>query len=150
VGSAYKAFFAWWLDDLMARHDDRRLAQDIRESFIHLFADRGARVVPNDKREYGKPRSFDEAVANVVTDELHFRFSRVRGEFGTAISLPGPPHKWESLSSALTWLEFQQAMKNSPGWWGDLRATDRFIAAHWEQLKAAARAPGMLKGPKTF
>jgi len=160
VGRAYALVFGWWLDNLLARHADKRLAQDIRKHLVLLFNDHAAQIFPNDQGEYRDRRTFDYAVATIVTEDIHLRFFRVRGEFSADISSPCLPHKWESLDSTLTWLEMQQGVKltqDLPNWtygfdWSSLdwRAIDQFLAAHWEHLKAATSSRGILEKPRTF
>ena len=160
LGRAYSLVFGWWLDTLLARRADRRLAQDIRNNLDLLFKDHGAQVVPNDTSEYRDARSFDYAVATIVTEDIHLRFFRVRGEFSADLALPLLPHKWEPLDSALTWLKMRQGVnlkQDLPNWsygfdWSSLdwRAIDRFLADHWDDLKAAASTRGILEKPRIF
>jgi len=161
LGRAYAVVFGWWLDNLLARRADERLADDIRNNLVLLFKDHAAQIVANDKGEYRDDRSFDYAVATVVTEDIHLRFFRVRGEFSVDIALPCLRHKWESLDSALTWLDMQQGnvkpTQDLPNWtygfnWSDVdwAAIDRFLASHWDHLKVAASARGTLEKPMAF
>jgi hypothetical protein len=159
-GRHMRWFSDWWLDNLLARRADKRLAQDIRNNLVLLFKDHAAQIAPNDNGEYREGRSFDYAVATIVTEDIHLRFFRVRGEFSADIALPCLPHKWEPLDSTLTWLGMQQGVKltqDLPNWtygfdWTSLdwRAIDQFLAAHWDHLKAAASTRGILEKPRTF
>jgi hypothetical protein len=104
-------------------------------------------VVPNDESEYRDPRPFDYAVATAVTTHLHFRFIRVRGDFSIYIALPRPPRKWESLDSALTWLETKQGVRapnlaiSGHGGELDWEAIDQFLDGNWDLIQAAELSP---------
>jgi hypothetical protein len=91
--------------------------------------------LPNDYHDRGDAKSLDFSMATVATKDFLFRFTRRRGELSVQISLPGTPRKWEGLDAALTWLDFQQALRADPSLWGDLRAMDRFLHGHWNRLQ---------------
>jgi hypothetical protein len=134
----------------LARRADKKLGEDVRNNLVRLFIDHSARVVRNDESEYREPRSFDYAVATVATPDLDLRFVRVRGQFSVHISAPNPYRRWDSLDSALLWLDMQQGNQSRsdiPNWgygfdWGSLDwwSIDRFLAENWERLKAASSA----------
>jgi hypothetical protein len=133
-----------WIGKLFAKRADKHLADDIRNNLVLLFVDHAAQVAPNDESEYRDPRQFDFAVAAIVTGQLHFRFVRVRGEFSVYIAVPGVPRKWESLDSALTWLETKQGIRTPDfpicghGAKLDWEAIDHFLAGNWDLIQAAA------------
>ena len=147
----YALVFGWWLGKLLARRADKQLAKDVRNNLIDLFSEHAAKVVPNDEFVY--PRNFDHAVATVVTTDIHLRFVRARGEFSIDLALPDAPHKWESLDSALGWLEIQRGIRPTPDYpswaygfnWSELNwyAIDHFLSGNWDLLKEAARTPGI-------
>lgn len=150
VSSAYKAIFAWWLDGLLIRLWDRHFAREIRDGLVLLFSDHGAVVVPNGKREWPYPSIDRWPMVTVVTVEIHFLFSRERDDLSVEIALPVLPHKWESLGQALDWLDLQQDVRpDVSSWGGDLRAADRFLAAHWEDMKAALRVGWRVTRPRS-
>jgi hypothetical protein len=145
-----------WLDRLLARRADKQFASEIRTNMVLLFAKHGAEVVANDESEQKQPRSFDYAVAKVAAPDLLLRFVRVRGQFEIEIGLPGLPTKWESMDSALCWLDLQEGNIKptaSDTNWGygfeptslDWGAVDRFLDSYWERLKIAATSPGTLR-----
>jgi hypothetical protein len=72
----------------LARWDDKRLGEGLRNNLVRLFAEHTAQVGQNKESEYREPRSFDYAVATVTTPDLHLRFVRVRGQFEIDISAP--------------------------------------------------------------
>ncbi len=128
---------------LLARGADKRFGEDIRANLPRLFFEHEAEIAQNDASEYGGPRSFDYAVATVVTPDLDLRFIRVRGEFSVDISVPGH-RRWDALDSALLWLDMQhgvQTPSNIPNLDSlDWRSIDQFLAENWERMKAAASA----------
>jgi len=79
----------------------------------------------------------------------------VRGEFSIYISLPGPHRRWDSLDSALLWINMQQGIQirsHLPSWgygadWNSLdwNSIDHFLVDTWDRLKAAADAHPYLK-----
>jgi hypothetical protein len=89
-------------------------------------------------------------VATVATPDLDLRFVRVRGQFSVDISIPSPHGRWDSVDSALLWLDMQQGIQTKsdiPNWgygfdWESLdwRSIDRFLGENWDRLKAAASA----------
>jgi len=105
--------------------------------------------VQNDESEYRGPRSFDYAVATVATPDLDLRFVRVRGQFEVEISVPSPHRRWDSLDSALLWLDMQQGIQTGsdiPNWgygfdWDSLDwwSIDRFLVENWERLKGGGK-----------
>ena len=133
-----------------ARRTDKKFAQDIRNNLWRLFAEHSAQVVRNEESEYREPRSFDYAVATVATPDLHLRFVRVRGQFEIHIATPSPHRRWDSLDSALLWLDMQQDAQTRsevPNWgygfdWHSLdwHSIDHFLIQNWDRLKAAASA----------
>jgi len=133
-----------------ARRDDKKFGEDIRNNLVRLFAVHSAQVVQNEESDYSEPRSFDYAVAIVATPDLDLRFVRVRGQFEVDISAPRPQRRWDSLDSALLWLDMQQggqARSDIPNWgygfdWNSLdwNSIDRFLDENWDRLKAAASA----------
>lgn len=136
--------------NFLARRDDKKLGEDVRNNLVRLFAEHSAQVVQNDESDYTEPRSFDYAVATVATPDLDLRFVRVRGQFEIDISIPGPHRKWDALDSALLWLDMQrgvEARSDIPTWgygfeWSSLDwwSIDQFLTENWERLKAAATA----------
>jgi hypothetical protein len=134
----------------LARRDDKKLGEDLRNNLVRLFAEHSAQVVQNEESEYREPRSFDCAVATVTTPDLHLRFVRVRGQFSIDISTASPHRRWDSLDSALLWLDMQQgiqARSDIPDWgygfdWNSLDwdLIDHFLVDNWDRLKAAASA----------
>jgi hypothetical protein len=127
----------------LAHRDDKRFGEEIRTNLPRLFAEHEAELVQNDASDYGGPRSFDYAVATVVTPDLDLRFVRVRSQFEVEISIPGH-RRWDALDSALLWLDMQrgvQTKSNIPNLdWLDWWSIDRFLAENWERMKAAAGA----------
>ena len=133
----------------LARRDDKKFGEHLQKNLVRLFAEQSAMVVRNDESEYRNPRSFDWAVATVATPELYFRFVRVRGQFEVNIAAPNRRPKWESLDTALLWLDIQQGIRRKPDlpnwdyglYWGnvDWSAIDRFLVENWDRLKTATR-----------
>lgn len=115
---------------LFARLADGKLGKEIEENLPRLFAERSARLVPNDDGEYSAPRAFDHAVATVVTPEMKLRFVRVPGEFSIAVSVAGEWVGVDSVPGAPRWT-------NAGLDWADV---DRFLADGWERLKTVAGA----------
>lgn len=138
---------------LFARLADSKLSKEVEANLPLLFAEHDARLVRNDDREYSAPRSFDHAVATVATADLELRFVRVRGELSIDIAAPGERRKWQALDSALAWLDIQSRTKSHavlPSWgYGadgiafDWPCVDRFFAANWERITAAAKEPSI-------
>jgi hypothetical protein len=132
------------MGSFLDRRDDKRLAKDIRNNLVLLFAQHSAQLVPNEKSDYRGRRAFDHAIATVSTPDLRLRFTRVRGEVSIYISLT-EPRKWESLDSALLWLELQTGAQSKtyvPGSDYDWEAIDHFLVDNWDRIKAAASARG--------
>ncbi len=143
--------------DFLVRRDDKKFGDDLRNNLTRVFGGHSAQVVPNEESEYRESRSFDYAVATVATPDLLLRFVRVRGQFSIDISPPDPHRRWDSLDSALLWLDMQQGIQERsdiPGWgygfdWNSLdwNSIDRFLVDNWDRFKAAASASPYLKHP---
>jgi len=132
----------------LERRADKKLGEDVRNNLVRLFTQHSARVVQNDKSEYRESRSFDYAVATVSTSDLNLRFVRVRGEFAVDISIPNSHPTWDSLDSALLWLDmkrgFETKLEIPTSQYGldwaslDWLSIDQFLVEKWELLKSAA------------
>jgi hypothetical protein len=105
-GAIYTGLFGWWLDALLWRRGDKRLANEIKQNLAFLFCELEGRIVPSD--DYGVPRAFDLAVVTVSTQDFLIRFVRVRGEFNVQVASTKPPHRWEDLSAALENAELRE------------------------------------------
>ena len=133
---------------LFARIADTRLGNEVQSHLPRWFAEHSAQLIPNAESEYVQPRSFDHAVATVATPDLLLKLVRVRGELSIEIAVPGERPKWESLDSALTWLDIQRRTPPQtplPGWgYGidrhslDWATVDGFLSENWERIKHAA------------
>jgi hypothetical protein len=134
----------------LARRADKTFGEDLHKNLVRLFTEHSAQVVQNDESDYREPRFFDYAVATVATSDLDLRFVRVRGQFEIDISVPSPHRRWDSLDSALLWLDMQRGVQTTsdiPNWgygfdWASLdwRSIDQFLVENWDRLKAAASA----------
>ena len=129
----YAGMFGWWLDGLLARVDNRRLADDVKQNVPVLFADNvGGRIVPS---ETPLPRSFDFAVATVSTPDFLIRFTRVRGELDVRVASTRPPHKWEDLSVVFKNSEFQESTNRSSYAYSSLADVERLLMTYWPSVQ---------------
>jgi hypothetical protein len=135
---------------LVARLADRKFGKEIENRLRRLATERSARLVRNDDCEYAERRSFDYAVATVATPDMNLRFVRVRGELSIDIAIPEERSRWQSLDSALAWLDAQHGAASNPilpnwldGGAVDWQVLDRFLADSWERIKAAATEPSI-------
>lgn len=123
----YAGLFGWWLDGLMSRIDDRRLAEDVKHNVPLLFSDKvGGHVVPSETR---LPRSFDLAVATVSTPDFLIRFTRVRGELSVRIASAKPPYNWEDLCVVL-----KRSVTSSCAY-DSLADVERLLMMHWPAIE---------------
>ena len=97
--TVYSVLFGWWLDELMARKADKRLADEVKQNVPFLFTEKKAQIVPSDDDKV--QRAFDLAVATVATEDFFIRLVRVRGEFDVEVASSRLLHRWEDLSGAL-------------------------------------------------
>ncbi len=151
--------FVSWVNRLRARKADQQFSRDIQDNLALLFTGRAAIVVANRQADSNGIRSFDYATATVTTPDLYLRFTRVRGDFSIEVSLPCTPPKWEALDSILTWLDMTEGATKPgvllPRWEYssdlvdlDWRSIDCFLVTHWERLKSAASASGVMRKNK--
>jgi hypothetical protein len=102
----YTGLFQWWLDPLVSKKGDERLATDVKQSLPFLFSEKAAKIVPSD--DYWVQRAFNLSVVTVATEDLWIRFIRVRGQFDVEVASAQPPRRWEDLSGALENVEIRQ------------------------------------------
>jgi hypothetical protein len=107
----YTGLLGWWFDPLLARMDDRHLAEEVKQNVPLLFADNvGGRMLPSETQ---LPRSFDLAVATVSTPDFLIKFTRARGELNVRLASAKPPHKWEDLCDVLRNSASQESKSSS-------------------------------------
>ena len=91
---------AGWLKNML--HGDaevrKQFTEQIHRDFAFLFAEHGAKIVPNDK-EY--PPMFDNALVTVESCRLRFRFVQDRGEQRVDVAPLECPGAWEELDFVL-------------------------------------------------
>lgn len=102
----YAGLFGWWLDALVSKKNDERLANEIKQNLPFLFSEKTGRIVPSD--DYRVKRAFDLSVVTVATEDFWIRFIRVRGEFNVEVASTQFPHRWEDLSGALENAEMRE------------------------------------------
>jgi hypothetical protein len=93
-GNLYKLCFGW-LDKRMARQNEQRFADDIRQHLGLLFTQYGAQIIPNEGTPFPPP--FDGAYVTVAVGNLHLRFVRGRGDFNVGVASAFAPDHWEDF-----------------------------------------------------
>jgi hypothetical protein len=136
----YAGLLGWWLDGLLRRIDDRRLAEDVKQNVPLLFDNKvGGRILPSETR---LPRSFDLAVATVSTGDFLIQFTRVRGELNVRLASAKPLHKWEDLCVVLSNSEFREGAarggfvtNRSSCAYDSLADVERLLIVHWATVQ---------------
>jgi hypothetical protein len=93
-GNLYKLCFGW-LDRRVARQNEQRFADDIRNHLSFLFTEYRAQIIPNEDTRF--PPGFDVAYVTVAVGALRLRFGRGRGEFWVSVATEFAPHDWEDF-----------------------------------------------------
>lgn len=136
----YAGLLGWWLDRLLSRIGDKRLAEEVKQNVPLLFDEKvGGRILPCETR---LPRSFNLAVATISTPDFLIQFTRARGELSVRLASTKPPHTWEDLCVVLRNSEFQER-KTSSGIvtnrsycaYYSLADVERLLMMHWPSVQ---------------
>jgi hypothetical protein len=126
------------LGEQFAKKDDRKLEDEILESFSFLFAEKNGVFVPNNPPK----RYFDLAVATVAAEDLLFHFARMRGDFATSVTSSSHPDQWRELNEVLEDAEVREGLGTSEivasrrsRSYANPESAGRVVRERWEQLK---------------
>lgn len=140
ISIIYAGLLGWWLDKLVAKRSDERLANDVRQNLAFLFNENCGQIVPCN--DYQIPRAFDLALVTVATQDFWIRFARVSGEFNVEVGSTQAPHRWEDLSGALESAEMQHGatlndvVKTRPSRaYSSFADVARLLKTHWPVLQ---------------
>jgi hypothetical protein len=117
VVGTYRVFFAWWLDNVLARQAEKRLRNRVSHGLAFLFTEHGARFVPNDAVYRGGK------VVTLEVDGLLVRAAHDRGEDFLDIAPRQAPNEWEQIGLALMAVEAGQPVASK----GDLLKYPSFL-----------------------
>jgi hypothetical protein len=93
-GNLYKLCFGW-LDRRVARQNEQRFADDIRNHLSFLFTEHRAQIIPNEGTPF--PPGFDGAYVTVAVGALRLLFVRGRGDFSASVASEFAPQDWEDF-----------------------------------------------------
>ncbi len=132
VSATYDLLFGW-LDRRLARKNEAKLAEEIRNALPFLFNVHGGHIVPNQGVPF--PPGFDYAFVTVAVDEIILRFCRGRGELYVHIASKLTPNELHELSLLLNLIEKKENLERTGVL--DLRDASRLMEPHMDKLKEA-------------
>ena len=94
-----------WLNESVARKNEREFAAEIQTKFGFLFKEHAAIIVPNGSDVPSVP-SFDGAYVTLATDSIRLRFTRGRGDFLLEVAPLSAPTEWESLELVVATIRY--------------------------------------------
>ena len=120
---------------------DRRVANSNRAQFVaevqeylgFLFAEHGARIVPND---LDPPLIMDLAKVTIALDQFKIAVTQGRGEIGAFVAAEEAPAEWHELSRVLAAIDEAQSAQAPNDYYG-LRALAGVLWNHLPRLKQA-------------
>jgi len=122
----------------LAKKDDRRLEDEIREHFSFLFTEKKGVFV----RDKPPKRYFDLAVTTVAAGDLLLHFARMRGDFATSVTSSSHPNEWRELNDVLEDADVRDGLATSEivvsrrsRSYADPESAGRVVRERWEQLK---------------
>jgi hypothetical protein len=86
------------INGYLAKKDDRKLEDEIRDHFSFLFTEKNAHFVRNESKI---KRSFDLAVVEVAAQGLLLQFVRMRGDVSMAVRSARSPENWRQVNDVL-------------------------------------------------
>jgi len=125
----YKLFFSWWLDSLMARREERKLEQDVRDAMPFLFSLRNAARVATNGLPFPPPNG--GGYLTLAAEDLLFRFCRGNGELNVSVAPQDRPNDWSELELLLHLVD-QDVPRRS---FRDLWNVSRLLDPHFDRLK---------------
>jgi hypothetical protein len=132
VTSLYSLLFGWY-DKRLARMEQRRLEEEVREQLSFLFSTRNAHLLPS--REIDRLANIDWPTVTISVDGLLLRFRRWRGELQAYVATEREPNDWEELSLVLSLIETPENVERKPVYW--LSDVARWLKLNLDHMKNA-------------